>query len=546
MEAEKIIFSYIRSRGLKNTEQALRSEVKNHSKFDLNQGISLEKCESAYISLVVPLSDEFIEDTFYNSFLLYKSWAESSLDAYKNDLKKFSDPFFTYMYLYLLKKDKVDQARSFFTDFSDCLSSYDKSNLSTIQTQNDICSTFVKRNYFHQSEDLYTKYLVVIRKSSLLLLMSFIEENKLSCLILILNMHIEIYLCLESCNDNPVLITDIESYKNKNFLSLNVVVDEDKRREIKVPLPSQCLDYMNQCTATLEEKADLTSTLPYIICHNIKTGNERSTDCTCIDISEDGSLVIAGFEDSCIRVWNLCQHDSAVLVGHSSSILSVSLSPDKSLFISSSDDSNIRLWSLITNTCISIYYFHVVPVWCVKFSPTGHYFASGGHEGAACIWSLEYPTPLKILCGHVLDIFCIQFHPRATFLATGSADKTLRIWDSSTGECVRIFCGHQCPLTSVFFSRNGKFVYSGDEEGTLQSWDINEKESLWSLKIGQFLTSICTSQENTVIACALQNSKVLLVSSTGKIMKSCRTKNLNLYFCTFTLRNMLAVGGSFK
>lgn len=547
MEAEKIIFSYIRSRGLKSTEQALRADVKNQTKFDLSQTPRLERCESAYISLLELQSDEFLEDSFYDSYLLYRDWADSSLDSYKSDLKKFASPLFTYMYLYTIQKNKIEKARLFFNAFSSSLSAYDLSKLSTAQSQNDLNSEFVKKTYFHKSEEAYTKILISICKSSLLLLMSFIEENRLYCLLMIINTHIEVYLCLETSEDYPVLLSDLESYKNKSFLSLNVVMDEDKRREIKVPLPTQSLDYINQRSVLLEEKADLTDSLPYVICHNIRSGCSKSTNCTSVDISEDGSVIVAGFEDSCIRKWVLNYgSDYISLIGHSTSILSLSICPDKSSMISSSDDSEIRLWSFITDSCIAVYSFHYTPVWCVKFSPTGHYFASGGLEGAACIWSIEYTTPLKILCGHIQDVLCLDFHPRATFLATGGADKTVRIWDSSSGDCVRVFCGHKSPISAVYFSKSGKNLYSGDDDGTVQCWDINEKESLWVLYASSSITHISTSQENSIVACSLQNGSVLLITSCGKLKKTCRTKALSLYICSFTLKNILAVCGSFK
>lgn len=73
MEPEKIIYSYLKSRCLRNTEQALKADLKNIEKYDLSQKSSLDRCEAVYISLITPLSDQFIDDSFYSSFLLYKN-----------------------------------------------------------------------------------------------------------------------------------------------------------------------------------------------------------------------------------------------------------------------------------------------------------------------------------------------------------------------------------------------------------------------------------------------------------------------------------------
>ena len=190
--------------------------------------------------------------------------------------------------------------------------------------------------------------------------------------------------------------------------------------------------------------------------------------------------------------------------------------------------------------------YHTTPIWCIKFSPTGHYFASGSSDGAVCLWSIEYNTPLKILAGHLFDVFIVQFHPRATFLATGGGDKTIRLWECSTGDCVRVFCGHQAPVSYILFSKNGKNLYSADEEGKVQFWDINEKEVLWKIYCGGAVSCIAVSQENTILACTLNNNSLVLVAADGKIIKKCKAKDLRLYTCLFTLRNMLTVAGSFN
>jgi WD40 repeat protein len=499
------------------------------------------------LSLLMPFSDLYFEDIFYGEFHTYRNWASSCLTRYKNDVLKFIGPIFTYMYLYFLEKDKLEQARLFFCDFSDCLSNYEQKKLSTIQTKNDLSSDFVRKSYFYKTENSYVKYVVSICKSSLLLLMAFIEEKKLSSILYMMNNHVDINLSTEVSNDYPIMIPDIENYKNVNFLSLNVVIEEDKRREVKVPLPVLNQDYIQLRNSEIEQKMSLGASLPFIVCHNVKTHSLGTSSCTCIHISEDGSLILCGFEDSVIRAWNLtCPENFYTFIGHSGSILSVNISPEAALAISSSDDCSIRLWSILTSSCITIFYFHVVPVWCVKFSPTGHYFASGGLEGAVCVWSIEYTTPLRVLAGHISDVYCVQFHPRATFLASGSADKSLRLWDTSSGDCVRVFCSHKSPVTSISFSKSGKLLYSGDEDGSVKNWDINEKELLWDIKAQGMVTSISVSQENSLIACTLQNSSVVLITSSGKIEKICKTKLLKLYYCSFSLRNLLSVVGSYN
>ena len=545
MEAEKVIYSYIKSRGLKNTDMALRSELKNTYKYELSSSLFLEHCEDSFTSLIQGLSDPSITDSFYSSFEKYLIWASSSLELYKQDLLKFSGPLFIYMYLKLIEKGCINIAHSFFSSFSQILSSYDYGILSSIKTPNDLNSELVKKTYFMNVDNTQVKYLICIRRSALLLLMGFIEEQKLSCLFFILNQFIDIILTQESNKDVPVILHDAENYRNKTFLPLTVMQDEDKRREIKVPLPYISSAYISDKAGEQENMLNLANKKPFIICHNILCTDSYS--CTALDVSEDGAIVCAGFEDSVLRVFNLQVSSSAYfnLVGHSGPILSLSISPDKFYITSSADDNEIRLWSLINNSCISIYTFHSSPIWVVKFSPTGHYFSSAASDGGLCLWSIEYTNPLKLFVGHILDVISINFHPRGTYLASGSKDKTVRVWDTSTGDCVRAFCLHSAPVSAVCFARNGKFIYSADEEGNLFAVDINEKEVVWKKSLNETVAAIAVSQDNFVISCVMENSSVVLIDSLGEMIKVCRVKKMNLFTGVFTVRNLFCVAGSF-
>ena len=122
---------------------------------------------------------------------------------------------------------------------------------------------------------------------------------------------------------------------------------------------------------------------------------------TSIQISDDSSMLAAGFSDSIVKVWTLLPHklrnlksaealkeinrdsDDVLhrmmdensgevwksLVGHNGPVYGLSFSPNKDLLLSCSEDGVIRVWSLQTWTCLVCYKGHVFPVWNVIFSP---------------------------------------------------------------------------------------------------------------------------------------------------------------------------------
>ncbi len=153
---------------------------------------------------------------------------------------------------------------------------------------------------------------------------------------------------------------------------------------------------------------------------------------TCVEISEDTSLLAVGFSDSKLKIFSLVpaklrgmkkaedlslvdksaddvyarmMDDSTaeqqkLLIGHSGPVYCCSFSPDRTMLLSCSEDGGIRLWSLLTWTCLVIYKGHMFPVWEVKFAPHGFYFASCGHDktvSSLFLYSFWYSPPDHLL-----------------------------------------------------------------------------------------------------------------------------------------------------
>eukprot|EP01135_Chromosphaera_perkinsii_P000114 Nk52_evm10s32 gene=Nk52_evmTU10s32 len=242
--------------------------------------------------------------------------------------------------------------------------------------------------------------------------------------------------------------------------------------------------------------------LPSVCMYTFLNARDRVS---CIDISNDSSLICAGFQESFLRCWSLTgeyltsmksgmelqkgynpkderitskivDENSAAhyktLYGHSGAVFSTDFSPDNQFILSGSEDATVRLWSTKTWSNLVCYKGHNYPVWDVDFSPFGFYFASASHDKTARFWSSEHIYPLRIFAGHLSDVECVKFHPNSNYVATGSSDKTCRLWDVQTGECVRIFTGHSKAVMSVAISPDGKYLASGSLDNTARLWDL--------------------------------------------------------------------------
>jgi WD40 repeat protein len=141
---------------------------------------------------------------------------------------------------------------------------------------------------------------------------------------------------------------------------------------------------------------------------HLQTCEEHDGSINCMDVSDDGSVLVTGGDDSTIRLWTAkTDHVECigVLEGHEDYITSVVV--EDNFIVSTSADKSIRKWNISTCECLITFI---------------------GHES----------TVNKVVC-------------TGDFLFSISYDKKARCWDFDTGECVRVFSGHKNSLTALLY-----------------------------------------------------------------------------------------------
>eukprot|EP01121_Diplochlamys_sp_Union-15-3_P022379 TRINITY_DN949_c0_g1_i3.p1 TRINITY_DN949_c0_g1~~TRINITY_DN949_c0_g1_i3.p1 ORF type:complete len:333 (+),score=40.66 TRINITY_DN949_c0_g1_i3:721-1719(+) len=322
-----------------------------------------------------------------------------------------------------------------------------------------------------------------------------------------------------------------------------------------------------------------------------------------MDISRDCSLIAAGYDDCCIKLWDLNEGKSVwsqttqkirengrenrfkkktnlprteyeLLVGHSGSIFGLSFAPDNQYLLSSSEDTTIRLWSMETKTCLVVFKGHYYPVWSVRFSPMGFYFATCSHDGSSRLWSTNFTTPHRIYASSS-DVNCVEFHPNCNYLVTGSNDRTVKIYDLLQGLLLRTFYGHTGPIFALAVSPDGRYLASAGEDKTIIMWDLSTYERVATLKGHKgTIWSLDFSQEATILASGGADNTVRLwdiigattvfqrfknkemdsdmetddshkKNSNGFLLETFYTKQTPVFKVLFTRRNLLMAGGAF-
>ncbi|KAF8976148.1 Transcription initiation factor TFIID subunit 5 [Entomortierella lignicola] len=576
LEVDRIVLNYLNQKGYKQTEVALKREANlmtieeleaSHAKAGQGAANSLSKHER---------EDMSSPDAYEQAYSSLRRWVENSLDVYKPDLISILFPLFVHSYLNLVSRGLKEHAKELMDNFrSDHLEmhSQDIARLATITD-----SQHVQENELAQMYRT-NKYHLRMSPVSFELLIAFLEDNKFIVLLRIVNQHLEIQVGAATAGEDEVIgiaghgahqLSTFNQQKvtlgqlapdaafreqveqtlkeeeaqagetgmnGENAISLmeeyrqvktEAGVDSPSRDDVPLP-PFKGSDIQAEIEALRDSRKRVAlgpSSLPSICAYTFHNAHENIN---CVAVSEDTTLMAAGFSESYVRLWSLngeklrgfrsnfnAAHindssdlnrvrekngtDSRKLIGHSGPVFGASFSPDNKYLITCSEDKTARLWSTSTLTNLVCYKGHNYPVWDVDFGPQGFYFATASHDRTARLWSCDHIYPLRIFAGHLSDVDTVKFHPNSKYVVTGSSDKTARLWDIQRGTCVRVFTGHVGAVQAIAMSPDGRMMASAGEDRSIQLWDLGSGKRMKKM-IGHqgVVYSLAFSQDGSIL-----------------------------------------------
>ncbi|XP_071791479.1 transcription initiation factor TFIID subunit 5-like [Asterias amurensis] len=537
------VLQFLRKNNLAETEELLKKEA-NVEDTDEGVGTSTDQDVSSVLSAYNSDGDPCLYEEFYRGL---QNLVESSLDSSKSELSQVLYPVFVHMYLELVYNGHENQAKKFFAAFGEDQEEHHQEDLTQL-------ATVAKKEHMIHNELMMnyrtSKYVIRMCRNSYQTLKKQLNDKQITMVLIIVEEHLFIDVFdgvprnkqqIEATAGGMVGEARRDANKGRVYYGLlkepeiALPIEEDdeggeegdkpKRKRPKkdssaskknkpdpnappanrIPLLDlKDSDKIDRAIALRELSKRIRlgpDCLPSICFYTFLNAYQGLIS---VDISDDSSLMVAGFADSCIRVWALTQRklrnmksgsdlalidkeaddimerimddrtssDCRTLHGHSGSVYSVSISPDRTYIVSGSEDGTVRVWSMYTFTNLVCYKGHNYPVWDVQFGPYGHYFVSGGKDRTARLWSTENYQPLRLLAGHFSDIDCVKFHPNSNYVATGSSDRTIRLWDVQNGKCVRIMTGHKGQIQILCFSPNGHYLASGGADARVLIWEL--------------------------------------------------------------------------
>ncbi|KAL5659777.1 hypothetical protein ACJX0J_026902, partial [Zea mays] len=179
----------------------------------------------------------------------------------------------------------------------------------------------------------------------------------------------------------------------KNVRTETSMVFVTLRVKPELTLPATPIEVEQSILEDLRNRAQLNNVaLPSV---SFYTFLNTHNGLNCSSISHDGSLVVGGFSDSSVKVWDMskigqpakisssqnengCSHGEHISTldegkrtytlfqGHSGPVYSAAFSPFGDFLLSSSSDLTIRLWSTKLNANLVCYKGHNYPVWDVQ------------------------------------------------------------------------------------------------------------------------------------------------------------------------------------
>jgi WD40 repeat protein len=190
-----------------------------------------------------------------------------------------------------------------------------------------------------------------------------------------------------------------------------------------------------------------------------------------LSFSPDGQMLASGGGDRTVRLWQLDNPLSQMLVGHTGSVWGVNFTSDGETIATASSDGTVRLWNR-QGKLIKTIEEGSSTIFDAAFDPLGERLAMVNLDDG---WQLrqrdgELIRTIKPQSKQRLGIAKVAWSPDGQEIIMATRDSGLRIW-SRSGELRHTFVGSQSLAHDMALSPDGQTIAIASSDQTAQLWN---------------------------------------------------------------------------
>jgi WD repeat-containing protein 23 len=218
--------------------------------------------------------------------------------------------------------------------------------------------------------------------------------------------------------------------------------------------------------------------------------------------STDGSLFVAGFQGSNIRIYNVDKgwkvQKNILAKSLRWTITDTSLSPDQRYLVYASMSPIVHIVNIGSTATESLaniteihdgldlsadeYSGYSFGIFSVKFSTDGRELVAGSSDDSIYVYDLEANKLSLRISAHTSDVNSVCFADESGHLIySGSDDNLCKVWDrrclNAKGNPAGVLMGHVEGITFLDSRGDGRYFISNGKDQTIKLWDIRKMSS---------------------------------------------------------------------
>lgn len=195
----------------------------------------------------------------------------------------------------------------------------------------------------------------------------------------------------------------------------------------------------------------------------IRTYTENQPLKSNIDVSHDGQMVGAAYENGGVTIWDIETGEIKYTIRTPAAIAKVAFSPDsQSILLATETSGALLLFDIETQSLQETFNTDEDFPNALAFSPDGRYVVRSSHVGVNTIWDIETGELVRRLQFADQWIYGAAFSPDSKTVVTNSEQSAI-IWDIETGEILREFKGFRRMIAPIRYTPDGNHVLVADE-----------------------------------------------------------------------------------